>query len=84
MALLVSSDAYFEISLFCTGPRSSVLAWGFGLLHLSFLGLFALGMASLPWRVGRLAYVLLILAGFAALPVQAALVHAHVLKCDGP
>ena len=84
VVLGVSLDTYYEITIFCTGPATGWIQWTFALLHLSFLGLFALGIASLLWRAARPAYLILIILGLAALPVQAMLVHSHVLKCDLP
>jgi hypothetical protein len=84
LVLVLTLNTHFEISIFCTGPRTSWLSWAFGLLHFSFLGLLALGMASLAWRPARPAYLILILLGLAVLPVQAMLVHSDTLKCDGP
>ena len=84
VVLSVSLDAYYEISVFCTGPASSWLSWVFGLLHLSFLALLALGMASLAWRAARPAYLVMIVVGLAILPIQATLVHSGILKCDFP
>lgn len=84
VVLFAGMGTYYEISIFCTGPASSWLSWVFGLVHLSFLGLLALGLASLAWRPARPAYLIVIFLGMAALPVQAALVHSHVLKCDLP
>ena len=80
--LFAGMGTYYEITIFCTGPATGWVQWAFALLHLSFLGLFALGLASLAWHPARPAYVILILLGLAALPVQAVLVHSHVLKCD--
>ena len=82
--LFVSLDAYYEISVFCTGPATSWLSWVFGLFHLSFLALLALGIASLAWREARPTYLIIIALGFAILPVQATLVHSHILTCDFP
>jgi len=84
LVLFVSLDAYHEISIFCTGPATGWVQWTFALLHLSFLGLFALGVASLAWRTARPAYLILIFLGLAALPIQAMLVHSQVLRCDLP
>jgi len=84
VALVVSFDRYYEISIFCTGPASSWLSWVFGLLHLSFLGLLMLGIASLAWPAARPAYLILIFVGLGGLAVQATLVHSHILKCDFP
>lgn len=84
VALWVGLNGYAEITVFCTGPANGWIQWAFALLHLSFLGLFALGIASLIWRRVRPVYLILILLCLAALPVQAILVHAHVLKCDLP
>jgi hypothetical protein len=84
VVLFVSMDTYYEITIFCTGPATGWVQWTFALLHLSFLGLFALGITSLAWRAARPAYLILIFLGLAALPVQAMLVHSHVLKCDLP
>jgi hypothetical protein len=75
---------YYEITVLCTGPASSWLSWVFGLLHLSFFGLLALGKASLAWRAARPTYLILIVVGLAALPIQAMFVHSHVLTCDLP
>ena len=84
VVLFVSMDTYYEITIFCTGPSMGWVQWTFALLHLSLLGLFALGLASLAWRAARPAYLILIALGLAALPIQAMLVHSHVLKCDLP
>jgi hypothetical protein len=85
MAVLFTGlGTYHEITIFCTGPATGWVQWTFALLHLSFLGLLALGMASLAWRAARPAYLILIFLGLAALPLQAMLVHSHVLKCDLP
>ena len=80
--LILSLDGYYEISVFCTGPQFSVLSPFFGLPHILFLGLLALGLASLIWRATRPVYFVLAVVGSAALPVQAMLVHKHVLTCD--
>lgn len=84
VVLFVSWDTYYEITIFCTGPATGWIQWTFALIHLSFLGLLVLGLASLVWLAARPAYLILILLGLAALPVQAMLVHSHVLKCDLP
>ena len=84
VVLFVSLEAYPEISIFCTGPATGWIQSAFGLLHISFLGLLALGMASLAWRAARPSYLILILLCLVVLPVQAVLVQSHVLTCDGP
>ena len=84
VVLSVSLGGFYEISVFCTGPTSSWLSGAFGLLHLSFLVLLALGMASLAWPAARPAYLLMIVAGLALLPIQATLVRSHNLTCDFP
>jgi hypothetical protein len=84
VVLSLSLETYHEISIFCTGPATGWIQWTFALLHLSFLGLLALGLVSLIWRSARPAYLILIFLGLAALPVQATLVLSRVLKCDLP
>jgi hypothetical protein len=84
VVLFVGLDTYYEITIFCTGPATGWIQWTFALLHVSFLGLLALGIASLVWRAARPAYLILICLGLAALPIQAMLVHSHTLRCDLP
>jgi len=84
VVLAVSMNNYYEMTIFCTGPATGWIQWTFALLHLSFLGLLALGVVSLVWRAARPAYLILIVLGLAGLPIQATLVHSHVLKCDLP
>ena len=84
LVLLIGLDAYYEVTIFCTGPTTSPYSWIFGSLHFAFLGLLGLGIASLRWRNSRPIYLILILVSLAALPMQMKLVHAQVLQCDLP
>jgi hypothetical protein len=84
VTLGISLNSHPEISIFCTGPADGWLQWAFSLLHLSFLGLFALGVISLKWHRAKPLYIVALLIGLAALPVQAKLVHSKVLQCDAP
>lgn len=82
--LLVSLDAYYPISAFCAGPASSWLAKAFGMVHVSFLVLLGLGIASLGWRAARAPYLIITVVGLLLLPVQATLVQSQILRCDFP
>lgn len=84
LLLWLSLGSLDRISIFCTGPRSSVVGGAFGILHLLFLGLALLGGISLRVAQLRLLYAVLLLMGFAALPLQASLVADGTLRCDGP
>lgn len=84
VALIISLNTYNEISIFCTGPDHGWLQWIFALLHVSFFVLVVVGIVSLKWRRARPFYLIILVAGLAALPVQAKLVHAGVLQCDMP
>ena len=81
--LWLSTDAYVQISIFCTGPATSRLSLPFGLLHLLFLALLLLGAVSLAVRRLRLPYIALLCAVLVVLPVQATLVSHGALTCDG-
>ena len=80
----VSFGSHPEISILCTGPAPGSVQWPFALLHISFLGLFALGVISLKYHRLRPFYLIVLLVSLAALPVQAKLVHSDKLQCDTP
>ena len=80
----LSLGALDQISIFCTGPRSSAIAGLFGSIHLVFVALACLGVLSLRFTRLRYLYAGLILIGLASLPLQAKLVSAGQLQCDGP
>jgi hypothetical protein len=84
LVLLASLGPLLKVSIFCTGPRSSVLAGLFGGIHLLFLGLLVLGLLSLRFSSLRLAYAALLVIGLGALPLQAMLVSNGDLQCDLP
>ena len=85
MVLVISLDTYGEVSVFCTGPADGgLLQWTFSLLHLLFLALLAVGIFSLKFRRMRPFYLIIMVIGLVALPVQAKLVQAGDLKCDAP
>lgn len=84
MVLIVSLNTYGEVSIFCAGPAHGLLPLAFALLHLLFLVLLAVGIVSLKLRRVRPFYLIILVIGLAALPVQAKLVHAGALKCDVP
>ena len=73
-----------EISIFCTGFGHGWIQWAFAILHISFLGLLALGVMSLRWHRAMPFYLGALVVGLAALPLQAKLVHTKVLQCDVP
>jgi len=84
MVLIISLSTYNEVSIFCTGPAHGLLQWMFALLHLLLFILLAVGIFSLKWRRVRPFYLIILVISLAALPVQAKLVHAGALQCDGP
>jgi hypothetical protein len=84
LLLWLSLGPLAQISIFCTGPRSSTVAGLFGGLHLLFFALVVLGLLSLRFASLRLLYVLLLVMALATLPVQAKLVSSGELRCDSP
>lgn len=84
LVLLASFGPLMQVSIFCTGPRSSTLAGLFGAIHLLFLGLLLVGALSLRFSSLRVPYVVLLVLGLGALPMQASLVSSGELKCDLP
>jgi hypothetical protein len=84
LLLWLSLGPLYQISAFCTGPSSSAVAGVFGGLHVLFLGLVFLGLFALRFAHVRLIYVVVLLLGAAALPIQAKLVAEGELRCDGP
>jgi hypothetical protein len=84
LLLWLSLGPLAQVSVFCTGPRSSTIAGLFGALHLLFLALLFLGLLSFRFAALRPLYAALLILALAALPVQAKLVSDGVLSCDGP
>jgi hypothetical protein len=84
LLLVASFGPLLQVSIFCTGPRSSTLAGVFGLVHLLFLGLLFMGTLSLRFSSLRVPYAALLILGLAALPLQANFVSNGQLKCDLP
>ena len=80
----MDAGAFASITVFCTGPASSGLSLIFGLLHLLFLGLFVVGIASLAFHRVRLPYIGILTVALLMIPVQASLVLNGTLSCDGP
>ena len=82
--LSMDAGAFVGMSAFCTGPATSALSWVFGLVHLMLLGLFGLGIVSLPVSRARLSYIGLLAASLLMLILQTILVSHGVLTCDLP
>ena len=79
----LSLDAVMAISMFCTVTtgRSPPI---FGYVHLVYLILFLVGLASLFWQRARLPYVAAISIALLALPAQVWLLENDRLHCDAP
>lgn len=78
----LSLDAVMAISMFCavtTGSSPPI----FGYVHLAYLLLFLVGLASLFWRRARLPYVAAISIALLALPMQVWMLENDKLGCDG-
>ena len=84
VVLFLSLGPLVSSSVFCTGPSASSIAGLFGVVHLLFSALLALGALSIRFEVLRLPYAVLLLIGLSALPVQAHLVSTGRLQCDLP
>jgi hypothetical protein len=82
--LVASFGPWLQVSIFCTGPRSSTLAGLFGAVHMLFAGLLLVGALSVRFPSLRLPYAALLVVGLTALPMQASLVSNGQLKCDLP
>lgn len=79
----LSLDAVMAISMFCavTAGKSPPI---FGYVHLAYLFLFLVGLASLFWKRARLPYVAAISIALLALPMQVWMLENDKLQCDGP
>lgn len=76
----LSLSELMAISVFCsvTGGKMPPI---FTVIHLSYLGLFLFGVASLFWSRGRRIYIGAISLALLALPVQAWLLDSGYLQC---
>ena len=77
---ILSLGELAAISVFCsvTGGQMPPI---FTIIHLAYLGLFVLGIASLFWPRGRRIYIFAISVALLALPVQAWLLDSGYLQC---
>lgn len=79
-----SMDKAPDISIFCTGPATSIIGTFFGILHM-FLGfLLLVGLLSFHFVRLRIPYLVFLIILMAALPVQSMLVSHGTLSCDAP
>ena len=79
----VSLDTIMAISMFCTVTTGSSPPI-FGYVHLAYLFLFLVGLASLFWQRARLPYVAAISIALLALPMQVWMLENDKLRCEGP